>query len=809
MDREMNEPHAHHTERSLRIDVLRGIAVIGMVVAHALFFFHDKTNPFLTSVESILNTTVFTLFVFVFGMSLSKWLDVHAHDHTKSIAVYTLKRAVAIYLTYVLTATIATLTSRPGQFSLIHVITMQTPPNFTEYMPLFIIIVILIPLIRPILRVSRNSQFLTFLVGAVSYYIGVTLYDLNVPGVLIPMKSLLAGDETLLRFPVLSYFPVLLWGVWWQYDSDHRTQNASHTLRHTMLFIGSILATVTGILVTRVLNVPILNPDIRWPPSVAFLTTGMSLAGALLLIAPSLRATGTSIKRVLSYFGRDALEIWTNHLLLLFLYRQFISVTSGNVFVVGTFSLILITLTTFISSLTIVNNIRFPFAISATGRTRIRKRHIVIAGVALLLFAWSTYMSGGSPYGSRLSVPALTVEPKIPPSATATLTASHTWYVKRSPVPQSVELILAVKDGEQILNVAPDLIQIKANNAPIEFVTVAATDGTIHFTRPVADMDPGIYTFSASIDNGGNTISTTGITVNVSEPLLVSWTFDWEGWDTPNEAMATINGLSVKYPAIRFTHFVSPRTFLPGVLSPVRANEISAFLNGRMEKGDEIAMHAHMHFDLVRAAGVATRSGHPWGLMTKDGYDTPTTEYSPSELRQIIEFGLSVASQSGLPKMSGFRAGGWFLNTAQLNELRSLGFTYDSSGRDRPATGAFRTTPWNLAVGAQPYYPSESDQNMPDVETTGILEIPLNGLSTYDQTKEEMIGRINAVYQGGILNRPKTLVFVSHPQFYSREFARIPDVLTRIMTVAQVTELGPAVFVTTGEIAKIWQALSN
>ncbi len=805
----MNEPHVHHSERSLRIDVLRGIAVIGMVIAHALFFFHDKTNPFLTPLESLLNTTVFTLFVFVFGMSLSKWLDTHAHDHTKSITAYALKRALAIYMVYVLTATVAQLTSKPGQFSLINVITLQTPPNFTEYMPLFIIFVLLIPLIRPLLRASRDSIFVTFLVGAVSYYVGVTLYDLTVPDVFLPMKSLFAGDETLLRFPVLFYFPVLLWGLWWQYDSDHRTQNASHTFRHTMLFIGSIMATVVGILATRVLNIPILNPDIRWPPSVTFLTTGMSLAGALLLIAPSLRTTGTAIKRVLSYFGRDALEIWTNHLLLLFLYRQFVSVTSGNMFVVGAFILILIILTVFVSSLTIINNIRFPFTITTVGRTRLRKRHIVIAGVALLLFMWSTYMSGGSPYGSTLRVPALTIEPKIPPTATAELSASHTWYVKRNPVPQSVELTLTVKDKEQMLQVAPDLVQIKANNESVDFVGVAAMDGTIHFTKPVADMNPGVYAFSAVIDNGGNTITTPSITVFVSEPLLVSWTFDWEGWDAPNEVMTSINGLAVKYPTVRFTHFISPRTFLPGVLTPIRANEITAFLNERSTKGDEIAMHAHMHFDLVRAAGIATRSAHPWGLMTQDGYDAPTTEYSPSEFRQIIEFGLAIASQSGLPKMKGYRAGGWFLNTAQLNELNALGFTYDSSGRDRPATGAFRTTPWNLPIGAQPYYPSKTDQNVPSTDTTGILEIPSNGLSTYDQTPEMIIGRISSVYQGGILDRPKALVFVSHPQFYTKEFMKIPDVLTRIMTMAQVTELGPAVFVTTGEIAEIWEALRN
>jgi hypothetical protein len=227
----------------------------------------------------------------------------------------------------------------------------------------------------------------------------------------------------------------------------------------------------------------------------------------------------------------------------------------------------------------------------------------------------------------------------------------------------------------------------------------------------------------------------------------------------------------------------------------------------RQKAGDELAMHLHMHFDLIKAAGIQPKTSHGWGLMTNEGYDIPTTEYTPEEFRTVVSFGKKLARNYGLPEFKGYRAGGWFINAPLLNILEEEGFMYDSSGRDRPTTGAFHTTPWNLPIDAPPYYPDVTDQNKPSKQTRKLMEIPNTGGSTYDLSPEEMITRIESIYKKGILTHPKTIVFVSHPQFASREFSKIPQVLTYLKTIYYHDDKGPVLFVTTSDIHTLWEPL--
>ncbi len=802
----MEHPRVRHSGRSIKIDVLRGGAVIGMIAAHALFFFHNGSNAFLLFIEKFLNMSVFTLFVFVYGQALSKWLDEHAHEHSKRIWILSLKRAVLIYFVYAITSLGALITSKGELSQLISVLTLASAPSFTEYMQLFIVLAILTPILRLLFRYTRSSLLLTFITGGFFYLLGVILYEIPVPAFLVGLKAIFIGHEEILRFPVFLYLPVVLWGLWWQHDADHNIQDKAHTRAHLGVLIGMVFVTVFGIFLIRFANVPLLNPDIRWPPSIAFLTMGISVAAISLFLMPVFARLGNRLKRIIAYFGRDALDIWVTHLLLLFFYRQYVNFQSGNAAIVFGIIAILIFATILLSSINITNHIRFPLGLAFGGATRFRKRYVIYAVLALILIVLSSGTSG-NPYGNFLAAPALTIAKKLPANTKVTLASNYLWYVKHHPVPQTVELIVEAQSGGHNVEINPELVTIQMDKKEVDFSGIAAEDGTLHFTKPVDDFKPGIYTVTALINNSDSTIPSNSVKIYINEPLLVSWTFDWEGWDVTDNALAQITDLRAQYPTIKFTHFVNPRMFLPGVLTADRRVKLISYLNDLHAKGDEIAMHLHMHYDLVQAAGVATREAH-WGLRSNEGYDVPTTEYTPQEFRQIVAFAKSLARDSGLPPMKGYRAGGWYLNTDLLNELSGLGFSYDSSGRDRPATGPFSRIPWNLPPGAQPYFPSSQDQNI-KADSSSILEIPNNGVSTYDQTIQDLTLRIGTVYKGGILQQPKVLVFTSHPQFYTQEFAKIPEVLKKIAAVSQIAGLGPAVFTTTGDISNLWYKLNQ
>lgn len=235
--------------------------------------------------------------------------------------------------------------------------------------------------------------------------------------------------------------------------------------------------------------------------------------------------------------------------------------------------------------------------------------------------------------------------------------------------------------------------------------------------------------------------------------------------------------------------------FLPDVLTPGRRATLTEFLQKRQAGGDEIALHIHMQFDLVRAAGLVPRTTHPWGLLTSEGYDVPMTEYTPEEFRRILIYAKNLTIASGMPVPRGFRAGGWFMSQDFLKILSEEHFAYDSSGRDRPAIGPFHTTPWDLPVGAQPYIPTTAPN---------LLEIPDDGISTSELTSQEFIDRAHNLYPGGILTTPKTFVVISHPQFAVQEFPRIPQVLTTLTDESYNKDAGPVVFVTISDIYNLW-----
>lgn len=801
-----------HPRRSTRIDILRGLAVMGMIVAHGLFFLHDKSGTVVPILENFLNTVVLTAFVFVFGMAWSKWLDTHTHSHIKRLFLLSLKRAGVLYVVYAATSCVAVFTaSDPSNRTLssfVYALVLISPPNFTEYIPLFILIVLLLPLLRPLVRATCKSALLTFITGAFSYLLGITIYNLHTTGMLTGIKALFAGSPSLLRFPVLFYLPVALWGLWWQHQRDRIPPKSTRTNQHLLVLTIGVLTTISGMAAVAWLHIPILDPATRWPPSVTFLTLGMSVSAIMLTLMPSFAFLGNTTKHVLSYVGRDAYELWANHLILLFLYRRFIGVQFTNPLLVAALIAALIITAILLSSIRLTNNISFPFSIAFHGRTRAKKRHALVLLTALILLVWPFIYSSQNPYGNVMQNAPLTIEAYLPETTSITLSSEKIWHVRNTSEKQTMNFSVSLTGIEFRALPKPDRIRISLNDDTKQFEGVRSTDGIYHYTLPVSDVAPGIYSAVARIENKDVPIVSEPVTIHVTEPLYVAWTFDWEGWDTPDEALSSIDSFAANYPFIKFSHFVNPRTFLPNVLSQERAQRLKEFLLIRRSNGDEIGLHLHMHYDLVEAAGVTPKKTHAWGLRTEEGYDIPTTEYTAEEFQTIVSFAQALAEDLGFPVMHGYRAGGWFINTEQLNVLPSLGFVYDSSARSKTLTGAFRTTPWALTDGAQPYYPSQSDQNTP-VERGPLLEIPINGLSTYDQDIETLTKRVRDVYTGGILTEPKALVFVSHPQFFAREFEKIPTMLTILSSLSNKTDRGPVVFSTTFDIYQLWSTLPN
>lgn len=806
----MTEHVPTHT-RADHIDQLRGLAVLGMIAAHALYFFHNGGSEMLIGLARVLNTVVLTFFVFIAGLAASRTLDSNSHIHIRNLLLPTVKRIGILYTAYIVIACTQIIT-QAFSLSLDQIsekiytaLTLQTLPSFTEFLPLFMLITALSLPLQKIYRISRSSLWITLCISMGMYILGLTLYTITIPTNLVGIKALISGHESLLRFPLLFYLPIYFIGLWWQHQSDHN--NTQYIQRQKIgIIIGASFIIVFGIILNKLYGFNVLDPLIRWPPSVGFLAAGLFWSICIYLLQPMLHAF-PRIKKISEYMGRDALDMLMHHLILLFLYKQMFGIQFGTFLQVFVAGIIVLAVSILLSSIAFTNNISFPIQVQTHHKTRLRKRYLSLIALLCVFVGWNMLLpSRVSPYGNILKKKSSS-SVAFPKTGALYVATNRSWYTRSLSKTNQIELSVQGIDTatNKSISISPESITVYMGEKILSISGFAQNNGVVVFVISTKQLPIGSHELSVRL-NQNNPINMTSnkITVHVTEPLLVAWTFDWEGWEPAQKALSNIEEFGNVYKPIPFTHFVHPRTFLTNIMTSEQKTEIQNFLKMREQKGDEIALHMHMQFDFVASSGVTPRRTNAWGLRSNEGYDIPTTEYSSSEFRTILSFAQEQLSLLGFTNVKGFRAGGWYINAQQLQEVRNAGFTYDSSGRSKPNSGAFKNTPWNLPPEAQPYMLDILDQNKLTA-TEGLLEIPNNALTTYELSPTELIALAKTAYTGTPLTHPKTLVYVSHPQFYEREFGKIPHVLDYLDSVSLENDNGPIVFSTMSDIANIWK----
>lgn len=781
--------HSSSDPRDQTIDVLRGIAVLLMILAHSIFFFHDGSGTVVNTLARFANTITLSIFIFISGMAQSKSMHRSAHLSGLQRNARILKYSLTLYLAYAGVSLLQILASSGPYISghIVDTLLFVTPPNFTEYMPLFIFLPLLVMPLRHLI-VLRKFKFSHVLVLSIaSYLFGVLLYATNVPSWLTPIKELFAGGIQVLRFPLLFYLPIYIVGLWWE----------SHDNPYLLAWTtgGALIFHIFSL----VYSIPALSIDVRWPPSIGFILTGLS-ASILLFFGVKYTRFGAFAKpfsTYLAYTGKDALDFWLSHILLLFMYQKFIGVHSGNLLIFIALFLTLLCLSTIVSSIGITNTISLktigPVSIIPLEPRRFRKRYIalILFSAITIVFVLSTVKTD-TLYGSRLPVTSFGGLSPSEQVHSISLSTPRKWHLKRGD--SQIQLSLTALDAQKkSVKLQTSDIQILSGETPVPISPGTSSETTVTIRVDPDQFPTGTIQLVARYKN----ITSNPVSVVVSEPLQVAWTFDWEGWEVEQTAIEQLIALQKLESPFPFTHFVNPRVFLSPAVSQSQKDMIAAYLLDQQKNHNEIALHLHMQYDLIELAGVTPKKNVHWGLRSLEGYDVPTTQYSTEEFKTIVKFAKETLESNGFSNITGYRAGGWFISPDQLKSLHDLGFLYDSSGRDKPKSGAFKNIPWDLPLGAQVYYPDDTVQ---------FMEIPNNGASTYEQSIDELVKRIQDVYTGGTLNKPAMLVFVSHPQFASREFSKIPEIIRSLERYSFTHDNGPVVFTRVSDIEQLWQS---
>lgn len=322
----------------------------------------------------------------------------------------------------------------------------------------------------------------------------------------------------------------------------------------------------------------------------------------------------------------------------------------------------------------------------------------------------------------------------------------------------------------------------------------------------MSDFSPKTYIARAVIETDCADFASEGVAFNVSYPVYVSWTFDWEGYDIKDQHLNDIDTISRNH-SIPLTHFYNPRIYTNPAISEARRNYFTEWVKSRAEnEGHSIELHLHMFPDMVEAAGVEPQTEPAWGWNTHDGYDILVMGYSYTDMVKILNWSKNMFASKGLGTPIGFRAGGWFADEGTLKAIQDTGFGYDSSGRTNFTIGTNNAvSPWYLETTTQPYQPSLSDQNSSAAPTFTVWEFPNNGGDSWAFSKDEMLQRFRDNYSGGINQNDKVMVtYLSHPEWFYEDKPKMEGLFDEISKYKYSSDSGPVIYINLDDAYNIW-----
>ncbi len=320
----MEENRIKTKQRVYFLDLLKGMAVLLMILAHSIYFFHNDSNSLLDILQKAGNTVAFTTFLLV--SAIVSWFAYLKHfDLWKQIRKRILKRFIVFLIAYYTLAIVTIgnqILSSYGfkKWGLIFdVLIFRIVPSYTEYFVPFIIFSLLLIFFRSFfLEISQNIPK-AILVATLSYFVGMFLYNLPVPSVLVSWKALLVGHSDWYRFPIFQYAPIYILGLQVGYHFTQIKQRSHQKEIVESLAVISLLGIIISLGIANIIGKSQDQLFLRWPPSIPFLLSGATFVfifSLIFFLTKDLKRIPL-LKDSLLLLGQNAFALWWTHLLLL------------------------------------------------------------------------------------------------------------------------------------------------------------------------------------------------------------------------------------------------------------------------------------------------------------------------------------------------------------------------------------------------------------------------------------------------------------------------------------------------------------
>lgn len=328
-------------------------------------------------------------------------------------------------------------------------------------------------------------------------------------------------------------------------------------------------------------------------------------------------------------------------------------------------------------------------------------------------------------------------------------------------------------------------------------------------TVDLKSLDPGAYKIEAYLDTPCGTVTSNSYSFNLSYPIYVVWSMDWEGYEVSDAKMDSMDRVSQRHHNIPMTHFFNPRYLIPGVISNEQKQKyLDYILKNRDYEGHSIGIHLHAFPEIMSAAGVTPHSTPRWGWSSNDGYDVLVSGYSYSDMNKVLDWADQVFRQNGLGSPNMFRAGGWWIEEDGLKALEDNNYLLDSSGRESYTLGTNGYYgPWDLSSTTMPYRPNYNNQNSSYGDSSELMklwEFPNNGADSTAFTAEQLYQNFRDNYSGTPLNQHKVVTYLSHPDYFHIDQPRMDELLSYIDRDLYSLDDGPVIYGTLEDVFNIY-----
>lgn len=272
----------------MSVDTVRGIAVFLMIASHTVWFLSNEKNAFWNFMRSLGDAVCYITFLFVFG--ITTYFTMFAKDYSVELRNKTLKRTAKLLLAYYIIAFAGIIKDQKTHFDLSQIfktLTFQHVPGFTEFLIPFIFYSLLFLAVRRVVNLKssfakRNALLSIIITGMILWSGGMLLSLFNTKyasPALSPYIAILSGGYNRLRFPLLQYSIVILLGVYAGFLIAKRDNDDYSPKR---FFLNSSILSLTTIFILwsseLFKHIDLVNMFKRWPPSIFFITTGLSFA---------------------------------------------------------------------------------------------------------------------------------------------------------------------------------------------------------------------------------------------------------------------------------------------------------------------------------------------------------------------------------------------------------------------------------------------------------------------------------------------------------------------------------------------------